>query len=63
MNPENPTVLLLAPTGIAAITIDGTTINTALAISKNTGDTLPTMSDQKRTKMRLIIRTKATNNR
>ena len=55
MNPENPTVLLLAPTGVAAINIDGTTINTALAIPKITGDTLPTMSDQKRTKMRLSL--------
>ena len=50
MNPENRTVLLLA-----AINIDGTTINTALAIPKNTGDTLPTISDQKRTKMRLSL--------
>ena len=52
MNPENPTVLLLAPTGVAAINIDGTTINTALAIPKNTGDTLPAMS---RTKMTLSL--------
>ena len=31
MNPENPTVLLLAPTGVqvAAFNINGTTINTA----------------------------------
>ena len=33
-NPELPTVILMAPTGVAAINIDGTTINTALAISK-----------------------------
>ena len=38
MNPENPTV-------VAAINIDGTTINTALAIPKNTGNTLPAMPD------------------
>ena len=30
MNPENPTVLLSAPTGVAAININGTTINAAL---------------------------------
>ena len=52
MNPENPRVLLSAPTGVAAININGTTINTALAIPKNTGDTLPAMSDKKRTQMR-----------
>lgn len=55
MNPKNPTVLLLAPTRVATINIDGTTINTALAIPKNAGDTLPVMSDQKRTKMRLSL--------
>ena len=33
-NPENPTVLLMAPTGVAAININGTTIHTALAIPK-----------------------------
>ena len=53
MNPEDPRVLLLAPTRVATINIDGTTINTALAIPKNAGDTFPVMSDQKRTKMRL----------
>ena len=47
MNPENPTVLLSAPTGVAAININGTTINAALAIPKNTGDTLPAMSELK----------------
>ena len=54
-NPDNPTVLLLAPTRVTTINIDGTTINTALAIPKNAGDTLPAMSDKKRTKMRLSI--------
>ena len=47
MNPENPTVLLSAPTGVAAININGTTINAALAIPTNTGDTLPAMSELK----------------
>lgn len=55
MNPEKPTVLLAAPTGVAAINIDGTTINTALALPKNTGEVLPTMSDQKKTEMRLSL--------
>lgn len=55
MNPEKPTVLLAAPTGVAAIDIDGTTINTALALPKNTGDVLPAMSDQKKTQMRLSL--------
>ena len=39
-NPEKPTALLATSTGVAAINIDGTTINTALAIPKNTGDVL-----------------------
>ena len=47
MNPELPTVLLMAPTGVAAINIDGTTINSALAIPIERGDKLPAMSDQK----------------
>ena len=34
MNPELPSVLLMAPTGVAAINIHGTTINTALGIPK-----------------------------
>lgn len=33
-NPALPTVLLMAPTGVSAINIDGTTINAALAIPK-----------------------------
>ena len=41
--------------GVAAINIDSTTINTALAIPKNTGDVLPAMSDQKKTQMRLLL--------
>ena len=40
MNPDKPTVLLTAPTGVAAINIDGTTKNTALAIPINTGDNM-----------------------
>jgi len=40
-NPEKPTALLAVSTGVAAINIDGITINTALAIRRNTGDDLP----------------------
>ena len=36
-NPELPTVLLMAPTGVAAINIDGTTVNTGIGIPKETG--------------------------
>ena len=53
MNPEKPSILLAASTGVAAY--DGTTINTALGIPKCTGDVLPAMSDQKRTQMRLPL--------
>lgn len=38
MNPEKPTVLLMAPTGVAAININGTTIHAALAIPKEASD-------------------------
>ena len=39
----------IAPTGgVAAININGTTINTALAIPKESGDNLPAMSDQRK---------------
>ena len=54
-NPERPTVLLMAPTGVAAINIEGTTINSALAIPKNVGYKLPAMSDPKKTQMRLLL--------
>ena len=55
MNPELPTVLLIVPTGVAAININGTTINTALPIPKETTDNLPAMSDQKKTQMRMLL--------
>ena len=55
-NPELSTVLLLAPTGVAAINIDGTTINTGIAIPKETGDYLPAMSDQRKTQYRLALK-------
>ena len=45
----------MAPTGVAAINIDGTTINTGLAIPTETGDYLPAMSDQRKTQCRLSL--------
>jgi hypothetical protein len=45
MNPELPKVLLMAPTAVAVINIDGTTTNTALAFPRETGDNVPAMSD------------------
>ena len=44
INPEKPTALLAASTGVAAINIDGTTINTPLAITRNKGDVLPAIN-------------------
>ena len=46
----------MAPTGIAATIIDGTTINTGLAIHKESGDYLPAMSDQRKTQYRLALK-------
>ena len=54
-NAEKPTVLLMAPTGVAAININGTTIHTALAIPKEAGENVPPMSDQKRTQIRISL--------
>ena len=54
-NPEMPTVLMMAPTGVAAVNINGTTINTGLGIPKDAGDKLPALSDQKRTQLRIYI--------
>ena len=54
-NPEKPAVLLMAPTGVAAININGTTIHSALAIPKESGDNLPPMSDHKRTLLRIAL--------
>ena len=55
INPERPTVALMAPTGVAAININGTTIHTALSIPKESGDFAPKMSDQTRTQLRLTL--------
>ena len=45
----------MAPTGVATININGTTIHTALAIPKEAGDNLPPISVQKRTKIRMAL--------
>ena len=45
VNPELPTVLVMAPRGVAAINIDGTTINTGLATPKGAGDVVPPLSE------------------
>ena len=45
----------MAPTGVAAININGTTINTALGIPKETGANLKPLTDQNRTNMRLFF--------
>ena len=55
LNPEMTTVHLVAPTGVAAVNINRTTINSALAIPKDVGDTLPAMSDQKKTQLRMSL--------
>lgn len=56
MNPELPTVLLIAPTGVTSININGTTnIITTLEIPIEASDNLPAMSDQKKTQMRMLL--------
>ena len=47
-NPEMPTLLMMAPTGVAAVNIDATSINTGLVIPKDVGDNLRALSDKKR---------------
>ena len=49
-SPEKPSVLLLAPTGVSAISVSGTTIHTGLSIPINfTGYSVPPLSDLKNT--------------
>ena len=56
VNPSLPTVLLMAPTGVAAVNTSGTTVNTGLAIPKHAGINLPPLPDQKETLLRLGLR-------
>ena len=52
-SPDKPKVLILAPTGVAAINIDGTTINSGLSIPPYVnGYTLPRLSDSERGRLR-----------
>ena len=56
VNPSLPTVLLMAPTGLAAVNISGTTINTGLAIPKHAGINLPPLPDQKKTLLKAQLK-------
>ena len=50
---HNPKVLLMAPTGVAAINIDGTTIHTALNIPVgHFGKNLPSLNDKMKSSLR-----------
>ena len=44
----------MAPTGVAAVNINGTTINTALGIPISRGNEIPKLSDKMRNKFRLM---------
>ena len=45
----------MAPTGVAAININGTTVHSAVAMPRECGNNVPAMSDQKRTQMRMSL--------
>lgn len=54
-SPYKPKILILTPTGVTAINIDGTTINSGLIILPNlTGYTLARLSDLERTRLRSL---------
>ena len=52
--PEKVKVLKMAPTGVVAVSINGTTINTALGIPTTRGNNIPNLSDKMRYKLRLM---------
>ena len=55
-NAEKPKVLVLAPTGVAAINVDGTTIHSGLGIPVNCKTSaLPKLSDAKRCQLRNLF--------
>ena len=52
-SPDRPKVLILAPTGVAAININGTTINSGLSIPPYVnGYTLPSLLESERRRLR-----------
>ena len=52
-DPDKPSALLLAPTGVAAINIRGSTINSGLAISENIfGEHVGPLSDERKSALR-----------
>ena len=51
-SPDKPKILSLAPIGVAAINIDGTTINTGLSINPNTPSFLVKKPDLVKSKLR-----------
>ena len=52
-SPDKPKVLILAPAGVAAININGTTINLGLSIPPYVnGYTLPRLSDSEQGRLR-----------
>ena len=55
VNPGLPKVLLMAPTGVAAVNVSGSTINSALAIPREVYGNLTPLSDQKKTLLRLSL--------
>ena len=55
MIPDGPTVPSMAPTCVAAININSTTIHTASSIPKESGDFVLLMSEQKGTQLRLTL--------
>ena len=52
--PEKVKVLKMAPTGVAVVNINGTTINTALGIPTTRGNNIPKLSNKMRCKLRLM---------
>ena len=55
MIPDRPTVASMAPTCVAAININSTTIYTALSIPKESGDFVLQYLTKKRTQLRLTL--------
>ena len=52
--PKKVKVLKIAPTSVAAVNVNGTTINTALGIPTTRSNDIPKLNDKMRCKLRLI---------